>query len=72
MPFAFYDFETTGAEPAFDQPLQFSAILTDNDFIERDHVNIRCRLVPHILPSPMAIAITYVAPTMMLDQTLPS
>ena len=72
MPFAFYDFETTGAEPAFDQPLQFAAILTDDDFNELDRVNIRCRLAPHILPSPMAMAITHVMPGMMLDQTLPS
>lgn len=72
MPFAFYDFETTGAEPAFDQPLQFAAILTDDDFNELDRVNIRCRLAPHVLPSPMAMAITHVTPAMMLDQTLPS
>lgn len=29
MDFVFYDLETTGISPAYDQPLQFAAILTD-------------------------------------------
>jgi exodeoxyribonuclease I len=72
MAFAFYDFETTGTNPAFDQPLQFAAILTDEDFNEIDRVNLRCRLAPHILPSPIAMAITGVMPAMMTDPSLPS
>jgi exodeoxyribonuclease I len=72
MAFAFYDFETTGTNPAFDQPLQFAAILTDDDLNEIDRVNLRCRLAPHILPSPMAMAITGVMPAMMTDPSLPS
>lgn len=72
MAFAFYDFETTGTSPAFDQPLQFAAILTDNDFNELERVNLRCRLAPHILPSPMAMAITGISPIQMVDPTLPS
>jgi exodeoxyribonuclease I len=72
MAFAFYDFETTGTNPAFDQPLQFAAILTDEDFNEIDRVNLRCRLAPHILPSPIAMAITGVMPAMMTDSFLPS
>jgi hypothetical protein len=35
MKFAFYDLETTGISPAFDQPLQFAAILTDAEFQRR-------------------------------------
>lgn len=72
MTFAFYDFETTGTNPAFDQPLQFAAILTDDDFLEIDRINIRCRLAPHILPAPMAMAITNVTPSMLMDRSLPS
>lgn len=72
MAFAFYDFETTGISPAFDQPLQFAAILTDDDFNEIERVNLRCRLAPHILPSPMAMAITGVSPEQLLDPSLPS
>ena len=48
MNFAFYDLETTGISPAFDQPLQFAAILTDGEFTEIDRVNLRCRIAPHM------------------------
>ena len=61
--FAFYDFETTGTSPAFDQPLQFAAILTDDNFNEIERVNIRCRLSPHILPAPWALAVAAVVRT---------
>ena len=47
MDFVFYDLETTGISPEFDQPLQFAAIWTDEDFVEKDRVNIRCRLAPN-------------------------
>ena len=52
MPYVFYDSETTGTETAFDQILQFAAIKTDDDFVELDRFNIRCRLLPHIVPAP--------------------
>jgi len=44
MTFAFYDLETTGLSPSFDQPLQFAAILTDVEFREIERVNLRCRI----------------------------
>ena len=68
--FAFYDFETTGISPAFDQPLQFAAILVDEDLREVDRRNLRCRLEPHILPAPMALAVTGVTPDVLLDTML--
>ncbi len=70
--FVFYDFETTGTSPAFDQPLQFAAVLTDDDLSPVDEVNIRCRLAPHILPAPWAMAVTGVTPEMLTDPALPS
>ncbi|WP_170427213.1 exonuclease domain-containing protein [Ruegeria arenilitoris] len=70
--FAFYDFETTGTSPAFDQPLQFAAILTDDDFNEIERANFRCRLSPHILPAPWALAVTGVSPDQIEDPSLPS
>ncbi|WP_433989612.1 Exodeoxyribonuclease I (plasmid) [Pseudoseohaeicola sp. NH-UV-7] len=70
--FAFYDFETTGTSPAFDQPIQFAAILTDDDFDQIERVNIRCRLSPHILPAPWAMAVTGVTPEELEDPGLPS
>ena len=70
--FAFYDLETTGTSPAFDQPLQFAAILTDDDFNQVQRVDIRCRLAPHILPAPWALAVTGVSPDQLMDPALPS
>jgi exodeoxyribonuclease-1 len=72
MNFAFYDLETTGLSPAFDQPLQFAAILTDADFREIERVNLRCRIAPHIIPSPWALAVTGVRPAQLLDPALPT
>lgn len=72
MAFAFYDLETTGTEPAFDQPFQFAAILTDDSFNEIERVNIRCRLAPHVLPSPYAMVVTGVTPEKLTDPSLPS
>ena len=72
MTFAFYDLETTGTSPAFDQPLQFAAILTDDALREIEHVNLRCRIAPHVIPSPWALAVTGVRPAQLLDPALPT
>jgi exodeoxyribonuclease-1 len=72
MTFAFYDLETTGLSAAFDQPLQFAAILTDDEFKEIERVNLRCRVAPHIIPSPWALAVTGVRPAQLLDPALPT
>ncbi|SMX25286.1 exonuclease domain-containing protein [Boseongicola aestuarii] len=72
MPFAFYDLETTGRSAAFDHPLQFAAIYTDDDFNVLETVNLRCRLSPHVLPSPGALAVTGVSLDQITDPTLPS
>lgn len=72
MIFAFYDLETTGISPAFDQPLQFAAILTDAEFREIKRVNLRCRIAPHIIPSPWALAVTGVRPAQLTDPSLPT
>lgn len=60
MGFIFYDTETTGTDHHFDQILQFAAIFTDPDLNELDRFDIRCRLLPHAVPSPKALAITRV------------
>lgn len=72
MDFVFYDLETTGISPEFDQPLQFAAIWTDETFDEKARINIRCRLAPHILPSPQALIVTRVTPDYLIDPSLPS
>lgn len=72
MNFAFFDLETTGTSPAFDHPLQFAAILTDAEFREIERVNLRCRLAPHIIPAPQALAVTGLRPHQLVDPELPS
>ena len=72
MSYVFYDTETTGTETAFDQILQFSAVRTDDDLNELGRFNIRCRLLPHIVPSPGALRVTSVTPAMLTNPTLPS
>lgn len=72
MGFVFYDVETTGTDHAFDQILQFAAILTDSDLVELDRFEVRCRLLPHVVPSPGALTVTRVPIERALDPTLPS
>lgn len=72
MPYIFYDTETTGINRAFDQILQFAAIRTDDSFNELERLNVRCRLLPHIVPSPGALRTTKVTPAMLTDPALPS
>jgi len=62
MTFIFYDTETTGLSAGFDQILQFAAIITDDDLNPVEEVNLRCRLLPHVIASPGALAITGVRP----------
>jgi exodeoxyribonuclease-1 len=68
--FVFYDTETTGLAAGFDQILQFAAIKTDNELNEVDSINVRSRLVPHVVPSPGALAATRVHPSQLIDTKL--
>jgi exodeoxyribonuclease I len=69
--FVFYDTETTGTNIEFDQIIQFAAILTDQSFREIDRINVRCRRLPWVIPSPGAMIVTSVSPTQIDDPTLP-
>jgi exodeoxyribonuclease-1 len=72
MSFVFYDTETTGTNTAFDQILQFGAIRTDHDLNELDRFEIRCRLLPYVVPSPGAVRVTGVGVGRLTDPALPS
>ena len=72
MPYVFYDTETTGVSTAFSQILQFAAIKTDDQLNEIDRFQVRCRLLPHIVPSPGALLVTGITPDVLLDESLPS
>jgi len=52
--YLFYDIETTGLNPAFDQILQFAAIRTDHSLREIDRYSLSVRLRPDVVPSPGA------------------
>lgn len=72
MGFVFYDTETTGTNTSFDQILQFAAIKTDHELSELERFEIRCRLLPDVVPSPGAVLITGVGPSRFTDSALPS
>jgi len=72
MSLIFYDTETTGTETFFDQILQFAAIQTDADLKETDRFEIRCRLLPHVVPSPGAMSVTGVKVSQLIDPSFPS
>ena len=72
MSFVFYDTETTGTNTAFDQILQFGAIKTDHELRELDRFEIRCRLLPYVVPSPGALRVTGITVDRIIDPELPS
>jgi exodeoxyribonuclease I len=72
MSYIFYDTETSGLSPEFDQILQFAAIRTDNDLNEVDRFEIRSQLLPYIVPSPRALQVTGIGPDTLIDRSLPS
>lgn len=72
MPLVFFDTETTGTDRMFDQILQFAAVMTDENFEEKDRFDIRCQLLPHIVPSPGAMDVTGVTVAQLVDHSLPS
>ena len=72
MTFVFYDAETTGIDTTFDQILQFGAIRTDENLNEIDRFEIRCMLLPHVVPAPTALKVTGIASENLTDPALPS
>ena len=72
MSFVFYDTETTGLNTSFDQILQFGAIRTDHELRELERFEIRCRLLPHVVPSPQALLTNGITVERLTDPGLPS
>jgi exodeoxyribonuclease-1 len=56
--YLFYDLETSGINPAFDQIYQFGAILTDDKFNELDRYEIDIKQRPDVICHPMAMKTT--------------
>jgi exodeoxyribonuclease I len=72
MGLIFYDTETTGTDTFFDQILQFAAIQTDEDLNVVDRFEMRCQLLPHVVPSPGALRVTRVSVSQLTDLKCPS
>lgn len=68
----FYDLETSGLSRDFDQIFQFAAIQTDSELKEIDRIELRCRRLPWVVPSPIAMMITEITPELVDDPSLPS
>ncbi|TYL48036.1 exodeoxyribonuclease I [Marinomonas sp. IMCC 4694] len=61
--FFWFDFETTGTDPARDRPMQFAGIRTDLEFNPiGEPVMFYCRLAEDILPQPEACLLTGISP----------
>src|SRR3990167_1712921 len=65
--FLFYDIETTGLNPAFDQILQFAAIRTDSKLNELARHEYRVKLRPDVIPSPHALLTNQISLQTMLQ-----
>jgi exodeoxyribonuclease-1 len=64
-----HDYETFGADPARDRPVQFAGIRTDEDLcILGQPLEIYCRPSPDFLPHPEACLITGITPQQALEQ----
>src|SRR5947209_5806574 len=72
MSLVFYDTETTGTDTFFDQILQFAAIRTDEALNEIDRFEIRCRVLPYVVPAPAAVRVNGVKVSQLTDSSLPS
>ncbi|GAB2195883.1 exodeoxyribonuclease I [Sessilibacter sp. MAH4] len=69
--FFWHDYETWGATPSKDRPVQFAGIRTDLDLnIIDDPINILCKPTPDFLPHPEACLITGINPLMALEKGL--
>lgn len=67
-----YDYETFGANPAWDRPAQFAAIRTDEDLNEIEPpVEIFCKPADDYLPHPEALLITGITPQDCLKKGVP-
>ena len=57
MNYVFYDFETSGTNRYFDQPIQIAAALVNEDFEIIEILNETCKLKDGIVPNPHALLI---------------
>lgn len=68
--YLFYDLETSGLNPSFDQILQFAAIRTDTQLNELKRYEIHCQLRPDIIPHLSAVLTHRISPLAASNQSL--
>lgn len=61
----FYDLETTGLDPEFDQIIQFGAMVVDENLKVIKEKEVRIRLRPDVVPNPDALLVTRSNPTQL-------
>jgi exodeoxyribonuclease-1 len=67
-----YDYETFGADPRRDRPVQFAGLRTDQDLNPvGDPLVLYCRPAPDFLPVPEACLITGITPQKALREGVP-
>jgi len=67
--FYWHDYETWGAKPAFDKPVQFAGVRTDMDLNPiGEPLMIYCKPSPDFLPDPQACLITGITPQLALEK----
>ena len=59
MNYVFYDLETSGKNPCWDQILQVGAILVDKNFNILDMIEMRSKLKPGLIPSAQALRVNH-------------
>ncbi|TDX27903.1 exodeoxyribonuclease I subunit C [Modicisalibacter xianhensis] len=70
--FLWHDYETFGADPRRDRPVQFAAIRTDTDFNEiGEPLTLYCKPADDFLPHPQACLITGITPQTARRRGLP-
>ncbi len=67
--FYWHDYETWGANPAFDKPVQFAGVRTDMDLNPiGEPLMMYCKPSPDFLPDPQACLITGITPQLALEK----
>jgi len=72
LTFYWHDYETSGADPARDRPVQFAGVRTDTEFnVIGEPLVVYCRPTDDVLPQPGACLVTGITPQLALEKGLP-
>ena len=71
MNYVFYDFETSGRSSDWDQIIEASAVLVNDEFqVLADPLNLRCSLKPGLVPEPYALIVNKTTPQILRKTNL--